>query len=62
MKKPGTLAFAVVLALASGPAWPDGTTVPEPPGYRLDNYRAPVPLSVAGGRAIDTAEAKALWQ
>jgi PQQ-dependent catabolism-associated CXXCW motif protein len=36
--------------------------VPEPPGYRLDDYRAPVPATVAGGKAIGTAEAEALWR
>jgi PQQ-dependent catabolism-associated CXXCW motif protein len=34
----------------------------EPPEYRLDDYRAPVPATVAGGRAIGTAEAEALWR
>jgi PQQ-dependent catabolism-associated CXXCW motif protein len=35
---------------------------PEPPDYRLDDYRAPVPATVAGGRAIGTVEAEALWR
>jgi PQQ-dependent catabolism-associated CXXCW motif protein len=35
---------------------------PEPRGYRLDDYRAPTPATVAGGRAIGTAEAEALWR
>lgn len=35
---------------------------PEPAGYRLDAYRAPVPATVAGGNAIDTAEAETLWR
>jgi len=34
---------------------------PEPASYRLDAYRAPVPATVAGGSAIGTAEAEALW-
>src|SRR5258708_25970825 len=36
--------------------------IAEEPGYRLDDYRAPTPETVPGGRAIDTAEASALWQ
>jgi len=34
----------------------------EPAGYRLEDYRAPVPATVAGGKAIGTAEAEALWR
>jgi PQQ-dependent catabolism-associated CXXCW motif protein len=34
----------------------------EPPGYRPEDYRAPVPATVAGGRAIGTVEAEALWR
>jgi PQQ-dependent catabolism-associated CXXCW motif protein len=36
--------------------------IAEEPGYRLDDYRTPTPETVAGGRAIDTAEAGALWR
>jgi len=35
---------------------------PEPAGYRLDDYHAPTPLTVAGRPAIDTAEARRLWE
>ena len=35
---------------------------PEPEGYRLDNYRAPVPATLKGARVIDTATAFALWE
>jgi PQQ-dependent catabolism-associated CXXCW motif protein len=55
------LVVAVLLAVSGGSAWGDGGAVPEPSGYRLDNYRAPVPRTVAGGEAIDTDKAKALW-
>ena len=34
---------------------------PEPEGYRSDQYRAPVPASLAGARVIDTDEAYRLW-
>jgi PQQ-dependent catabolism-associated CXXCW motif protein len=36
--------------------------IPTPEGYRLDDYRAPVPDRVPGGRTLDTAAAKALWE
>jgi len=49
-----TLAFAV-------PACAQGS-VPEPDGYRTDNYRAPVPTTLAGGRVLATEEAEAIWR
>ncbi|MBO0662043.1 PQQ-dependent catabolism-associated CXXCW motif protein [Jiella sp. MQZ9-1] len=30
---------------------------PEPAGYRMDHYRAPVPATLAGGTVVDTAAA-----
>jgi PQQ-dependent catabolism-associated CXXCW motif protein len=35
---------------------------PEPHDYRLDDYNAPTPLTVAGRAAIETAEARRLWE
>lgn len=34
----------------------------EPEGYRTEDYRAPVPETLAGGRVITTAEAEAIWR
>jgi PQQ-dependent catabolism-associated CXXCW motif protein len=55
-----TLALVLVWLAAA----PDGAAAPppEPPGYRLDDYRGPTPLTVAGKAAIDTAEARRLWE
>jgi PQQ-dependent catabolism-associated CXXCW motif protein len=36
--------------------------VPEPEGYRLENYRAPVPATLQGVRTITTEEADELWR
>ena len=36
--------------------------VPEPDGYRTDNYRAPVPATLAGVRVLTTAEAETIWR
>ena len=36
--------------------------VPEPDGYRTDNYRAPVPATLAGVRVLGTAEAETIWR
>src|SRR5258708_39901273 len=35
---------------------------PEPEGYRTDNYRAPVPATLAGGKVLATQEAEAIWR
>jgi quinoprotein dehydrogenase-associated probable ABC transporter substrate-binding protein/PQQ-dependent catabolism-associated CXXCW motif protein len=35
-------------------------TVPEPAGYRMADYRAPVPATLAGARVVSTAELQAL--
>jgi PQQ-dependent catabolism-associated CXXCW motif protein len=34
--------------------------VPEPPGFRQDDYRAPVPATVAGGTVVHTKALKSL--
>ena len=36
--------------------------VPEPAGYRTENYRAPVPATLLGARVLTTAEAEAIWR
>jgi PQQ-dependent catabolism-associated CXXCW motif protein len=35
---------------------------PEPDGYRMEDYRAPVPATLAGVRVLTTAEADAIWR
>lgn len=35
---------------------------PEPDQYRNENYRAPVPATLAGARVLTTAEAEAIWR
>ena len=49
---------ALVLALA-GPAT---AQVPEPDGFRMGDYRAPVPDTLAGATVVDDAQAAALWR
>ena len=34
----------------------------EPPGYRMDDFRSPVPATLAGAVVVDTAGAEALWR
>jgi PQQ-dependent catabolism-associated CXXCW motif protein len=49
------------LALAAGPGARAGD-VPEPTDYRMDEYRAPVPDTLAGARVLSTEEVAALWK
>jgi PQQ-dependent catabolism-associated CXXCW motif protein len=51
---------AFLLALLIGFTGSAEAGVPEPEGYRLDDYRAPVPATVAGGNVIHTRRLKAL--
>lgn len=51
-------AVAVVL-IFSAPAI--AQTVPEPSDYRMDQYRAPVPGEITGGKIVGPEEAHALW-
>ena len=48
---------AAVLLCAAGPANP----VPEPSGYRMDDYRAPTPLRLRGAIVLSTEQALAYW-
>src|SRR5882724_4418025 len=47
------LAAFALAAQVSAQEW-----VPEPDGYRTENYRAPVPATLAGARVLSTAEAE----
>ena len=49
---------AMLLLTTAGHA---GEAAPEPDGYRMENYRAPVPVTLKGARVLTTDEARALW-
>jgi PQQ-dependent catabolism-associated CXXCW motif protein len=58
---------AAALALAAlALSWllfaPAAAAPPEPPGYRMSDYRAPTPAAIAGGTALDTPAAQRLWK
>jgi PQQ-dependent catabolism-associated CXXCW motif protein len=57
---PRLAALAMVFAAVSAPAAAE--TVAEPPDFRMEEYRAPVPATLAGATVIDTAAAEALWR
>ncbi|WP_181702226.1 PQQ-dependent catabolism-associated CXXCW motif protein [Chthonobacter albigriseus] len=44
------------------PSQPAEAQLAEPDGYRMDEYRAPVPATLKGAKVISTAEAEALWK
>ena len=54
------LAGVMVLALAS--AAPAQQDTLEPEDYRTDNYRSPVPATLAGARVLTTEETEAIWR
>lgn len=51
----------VALLILALPARAQGNP-PEPEAYRTDNYRAPVPATLAGARVLATEEAEAIWR
>ena len=55
------LAGLIVLTVAwTGSAC--AQNAPEPEGYRTDNYRAPVPATLAGARVLRTEQAETIWR
>ena len=51
-----------VLLMALLPWGAIAQTVPEPEDYRMDEYRAPVPATLEGGRVVGPEESHALWE
>lgn len=45
---------------AAAAAW--SAEVSEPAGYRMEDYKAPVPATLRGATVVTTAEAEALWR
>jgi PQQ-dependent catabolism-associated CXXCW motif protein len=56
------LARAIVALLILTAAARVQQNPPEPEGYRTDNYRSPVPATLAGARVLATEEAEAIWR
>jgi PQQ-dependent catabolism-associated CXXCW motif protein len=50
------MAILVVAAAAKA------AEVPEPDGYRLDDYRAPTPNTLRGAKVLGTEEAEKIWR
>ena len=58
----GTVIRFAFMALLVAAAAAKAADVPEPEGYRLDDYRAPTPATLRGARAIGTGEAEKIWR
>jgi PQQ-dependent catabolism-associated CXXCW motif protein len=57
-----TIASAAIAIAAFAAGARAEVLVPEPEGYRTEDYRAPVPETLAGGRVLTTVEAEAIWR
>lgn len=56
------VAAALAAAILAAPAFAQQQEPFEPEGYRTENYRAPVPATLAGARVLTTEEAEAIWR
>jgi PQQ-dependent catabolism-associated CXXCW motif protein len=57
----GRLAIFALAIVASCSA-SHAASVEEPSGYRMSEYRAPVPATLSGARVVSTEEAEKLWR
>jgi PQQ-dependent catabolism-associated CXXCW motif protein len=55
------IAAALALTVTGVASAEPSAPAPEPDGYRMDAYRAPVPGTLKGATVIDTATAHELW-
>src|SRR6185437_2371962 len=57
-----SIATLVLAIVAFAPVAGAQELVLEPEGYRTEEYRAPVPDTLAGARVISTADAETIWR
>jgi PQQ-dependent catabolism-associated CXXCW motif protein len=55
-------AMALAGALLIAPAARADDLVAEPDSYRTENYRAPVPTTLAGARVLSTQDTETIWR
>jgi len=59
---PRLLVLAILVIAGAGSQTRGQSSPPEPDGYRMEDYRAPVPATLAGARVVTTDEAAELWK
>jgi PQQ-dependent catabolism-associated CXXCW motif protein len=59
---PTIIARAAAALLVLGSPVAAAEPAAEPPGYRMEDYRAPVPATLAGATVLSTEEAEVLWR
>lgn len=62
MNWPAIAAAIFIQMLALGPSQPARSAVAEPEGFRMEEYRAPVPATLNGAKVLRTEEAAELWR
>jgi PQQ-dependent catabolism-associated CXXCW motif protein len=62
MKRKEIIVLLVLGVIGSTDVTAFAGSVPEPSGYRMDEYRAPVPDTLHGARVVTTKETEALWR
>jgi PQQ-dependent catabolism-associated CXXCW motif protein len=58
----GSIARSMLTLMVLAGAARADELVPEPKSYRTEDYRAPVPDTLAGARVLSTREAEAIWR
>ena len=58
--RPAAVALAAALLVSAAVRADD--LVAEPDSYRTENYRAPVPTTLAGGRVLSTQDTETIWR
>jgi PQQ-dependent catabolism-associated CXXCW motif protein len=58
----GTAVRFALVAMIVTAAESAAAGVPEPDGYRLENYRSPTPTTLRGVRVVGTDEAEKIWR
>ena len=62
MNRRAVAAALALQMLALAPSHPAFAAVPEPEGFRMEQYQAPVPDTLTGAKVLRTDEAAELWQ
>ena len=62
MRQPFAVIAVCLIAFVPLAASGQDAPIPEPGGYRMDDYRAPTPATLTGARVLTTREAADLWR